>query len=96
MKIETTLFIENNAGNEVEIGIVAEYHAESPANRDDFGRETECFTSEQIDILYINGQDPDQLFKTQFAEAYSMKRFFECLEDAVREQVNIDFEEVYF
>jgi hypothetical protein len=94
MTIETTIEIENNAGEIVILEIVAEYEPFQAAATGAYGMPTECDSEEICDITTVNGQDDEKLFNSEFDVAYNYKEWYNKLTAAVREAFDDEFRAV--
>jgi len=90
MHIETTLELENNDGNIIELTIVAEYEPADRAATDEYGRPTECDSPESCEIKTLNGIEEDRMFLA-FKIAYTYEDWYNKLTAAVREAFDADF-----
>ena len=91
MNIETTIEIENNQGDIIELKIVAEYEPFERAQTDGYGMPTETDTDEFCNITTVNGQDDEKLFNSDFDVAYQYKDWYNKLTQAVRSEFEREF-----
>lgn len=95
MRIETGLQIENSFGEIAALFIVAEYEPASSVVME-WGIPTEAESGEIIDIISVDGQKLEDVYKAEFFESHTLERFIFLIEEAVRDELEREFDCVAF